>query len=117
MGIPAAGIAAMGKRWQNQSVVTQGYCAGADVVSWGKQGRWVAGPYREPQGSESVPTKLHRFYRLEPHLSRGGDAGTRASHPTVTQEPKLQHFGQLLSNVRHYELYLQLTGASRCCFN
>lgn len=51
MGIPAAGIAAMGKRWQNQSVVTQGYCGGADAVSRGEQGRRVAGPYGEPQGS------------------------------------------------------------------
>ena len=68
-------------------------------------------------GSQSVPAELQGFYRLKPHLRTGGDAGTRASHPAVTQEPKLQHFGQLLSEVHHYKLYLQLTGASRCFFN
>lgn len=80
--------------------------------------RRVGGWQGPAGGSGSVLAELHGFYSLEPpRLGTGGGAGTRAWHPAVTQEPELQHFGQRLSEVHHYKLYLQLTGASRCFFN
>lgn len=56
-------------------MVTQGRCAGTDIVTRREQGELQELIGKRKGGRQSMPEELHGLRRLKPHLCMGGDAG------------------------------------------
>lgn len=103
-----SGVAVMRKRQQNWGVVAEDHCSSNDVVTWGRQRRWLIGTCRgsgERVGLclESCPGFMGWGVTL-------AQVGMQAGKQSILWHT-LQRFTQWLGEVRHYKVYLLLTGA------